>query len=142
VDAGYRHFLGRLSKLPWSLPCACLVDGRAIGVCFMRVPQLKHLSAYLVPLFADAGAAHRPLALYMRHAFWTFPLHKLYTHVPAHESAEPYASLLRRAGFREEGTLKDHAVAGDRTIDALLFGLLRAEFDAWCAAHEPRLLLS
>jgi len=142
VEAGYRHFLGRLSKLPWSLPCACFADARLIGLCFMQVGQLRNLSAYLVAAFAEADEAGVALALYVRHAFWTYPLNKLYTHVPDHPASRPYAATLTNSGFQQEGKLVAHVTAGDQAHDALLFGLLRKDFETWSARHEPRLLLS
>ena len=142
VEAGFRHFVARISQLPWTLPFACLETGRATGVCFLNVPEPRHLSAYLVALFPEPAGATLALALYIRHVFWSLPLHRLYTHVPSGPEGRPHADLLTRVGFVHEGSLLAHIENEGGRADAMVLGLLRDDFTAWCLEHEPRLRLS
>jgi hypothetical protein len=119
----------------------CLVDGQPAALFFLSVPELRHLSAYVVALMRAPRDATPALALYMRHAFWSLPLHRLYTHVPVLPSATPYADTFVATGFKNEGFLKGHISAGDTTADAMVLGLLRDEFALWCAERDPRLVL-
>ncbi len=141
AESGFRSFVGGLSRRPWALPFACFENRTAAGLCFMNVGQLKHLNAYLVALFLNPSSAALPLALYIRHAFWSFPLHRLYAHVPASAAAQPYVAALLNTGFKQEGVLVAHIANGDAPADVIVFGLLRDEFGSWCRDNEPRLYL-
>ena len=120
IDKGYRAFVAGMSRMPWAMPYVCLEGGNAAAVCFLNVPQPKHLSAFLVALLARPSEAGLPLALYIRHAFWSYPLHRLFTHVPALPDSEPYRDALLGIGFKREGVLDvaytDAAKAAHRTV--------------------------
>ena len=140
-DHAFRAFIADLGAKPWSLPFVCLRAAVPIGVCFMSVAQLKNLNAYLVAVFSDPADAAVPLALYIRHAFWSFPLHRLYAHVPALAAAIAHAEALARVGFKHEGVLAAHVPSPDGPQDAIVLGLLREEFNVWCAQNQPALAL-
>jgi len=38
--------------------------------------------------------------------------------------------------------LAGHAEVGGRPVDVVVLGLLRDEFDVWCATNDPRLSLA
>jgi hypothetical protein len=135
-------FVHGLANKPWSLPMLCCQDGEPVGLCLMSVAQLKNLNAYLVAVFEKPAAATGALALYVRHAFWSYPLHRLYAQLPSTREVEPHAELYSRAGFRREGVLVKHIAAADGPIDAVVLGILRGEFDAWCAGNRPELSLA
>ncbi len=131
-----------LGKKPWSMPMVCHRNGKAVGLCLMSVGQLKNLNAYLVAVFSDPVNADRLLALYMRQAFWTYPLHRLYSQLPAVPSARSHVDLMLRVGFQREGTLEGHIdLDRDRHVDADVLGILRGEFDQWCRINQPQLWL-
>ena len=140
-DHAFRTFIADLGAKPWSLPFVCLRAAAPIGVCFMSVAQLKNLNAYLVALFSEPADAAVPLALYIRHAFWSFPLHRLYAHVPALAADIAHAEALLRVGFQHEGVLAAHVPAPDGPQDAIVLGLLREEFNVWCEQNQPGLAL-
>jgi len=141
IDKGYRAFVAGMSRMPWAMPYVCLDGGNAAAVCFLNVPQPKHLSAFLVALLARPSEAGLPLALYIRHAFWSYPLHRLFTHVPALPDSEPYRDALLGVGFKREGVLAAHVTTEGGPRDAMVLGLLRDEFMSWCATNEPSLQL-
>jgi RimJ/RimL family protein N-acetyltransferase len=136
-------FLEALDRRPWSMPLLCCRRGRPTGVCLMNVGQLKNLNAYLVALFEEPATAERLLGLYIRQAFWAYPLHRLYAQLARHDELQPHIDLLRRSGFQSEGVLVAHINPGGAdAADAVVLGLLREEFDGWCAENEPRLSLT
>jgi RimJ/RimL family protein N-acetyltransferase len=135
-------FIEGLGKKAWSMPMICSRDGEPVGLCLMSMAQLKNLNAYLVALFAEPASSTVSLALYMRHAFWSYPLHRLYTQLPVTPALRPHAELFARAGFMREGVLVKHVAAPDGPIDAESFGLVRGEFDEWCTRHRPELSLT
>jgi hypothetical protein len=108
----------------------------------MNVGQLKNLNAYLVFLFEQPATAERLLALYIRQAFWAYPLHRLYAQLPSRLDVQPHIDLLLRSGFKHEGVFRGHIDVADKPVDALVLGMLRDEFDAWCAQSDPRLSLA
>lgn len=135
-------FIEGLGKKPWSMPMICSRDGQPVGLCLMSMAQLKNLNAYLVAVFAEPASSAVSLALYIRHAFWSYPLHRLYTQLPVNPVLKPHAELFARAGFIHEGVLVKHVAAPDGPIDAESFGLVRGEFDEWCSEHQPELSLA
>jgi hypothetical protein len=135
-------FMDYLANRRWSMPMLCCHEGKPSGLCLMSMGQLKNLNSYLVPLFEQPATAERMLALYLRQAFWAFPLHRLYTQLPKTLEVEPHIDLLRRCGFKDEGRLVGHLEIKGRPVDVAVFGLLRGEFDAWCATNDPRLSLA
>ena len=137
----YLEHLKDLRGRPWSLATVCKQDGKESGYCQLSVGQFKNLAAYVVGLFVDPGRAGPVLSLYIRQAFWSHPLHRLYTHVPITPDTTPYRRLYEQAGFIPEGTLIGHALVGGEERDVAVLGLLREDFDAWCQAHDPRLAL-
>lgn len=138
---GLAGFLDVLARKPWSLPMLCCHQGKPSGLCLMNVGQLKNLNAYLIALFEQPATAERLLALYIRQAFWAYPLHRLYVQLPSRLEVQPHIELLLRSGFRREGVLRGHIASADKPLDAIVLGLLRDEFDAWCAKNEPSLSL-
>jgi hypothetical protein len=140
-DVDYRAWLAGVSARAWSMPMTCTRDGVASGLCFLSTSQLKHLHAYVVALFDEPAESTLCLALYLRQAFWSFPLHRLYTQLPARGDASPHERVFLDAAFQAEGVLRSHIRDLGEAADANVLGLLRPEFDAWCRSHEPRLAL-
>jgi hypothetical protein len=141
TDAAFRVLLDELARKPWSLPFGCFREGEPVGICFMNVAQVKNLNAYLVALLSMPAESTVPLALYIRHAFWSFPLHRLYAHLPVSAAVSPHQQALERVGFQHEGLLIAHAVALGGPQDVMVAGLLRDEFTAWCKQNQPELAL-
>jgi len=134
--------LAELIKAPWALPLALLHGENCVGMATTALPNLKSLNSSVLALFTDPPGSTLPLALYLRHVFWNFPVHRLYCHIPSIDLTQEYLDLYRSVGFVEEGRLYGHAVIAGQSIDVAVFGLLRSDFEAWCLVHEPRLSLS
>jgi hypothetical protein len=138
---GCRALIERTRAQPWGLPMLCLRDGRPVGWVITGLSNVRALNAFLLAVFLEPSEATLALALCVRHLFWNFPLHRLYTQFPLIPAATSYRRLYTRAGFQEEGVMLQHAVVAGQSSDVVVFGLLRGEFDAWAAANEPRLSL-
>ncbi len=133
--------LEEVGKQAWALPAAMVSDGALAGFATTALPNLRALHASVTALFVDPASARLPLAMYLRQLFWSFPLHRVHTQVPSLDLTREYVDLLESVGFTVEGRLVDHSVIGGQTFDTVALGLLRGDFEAWCAEHEPRLAL-
>jgi hypothetical protein len=144
IPADERLIAGALVELPnqpWTLPMAVVRDGVCIGMGTTALANLKSLHASLTAMFVEPPTATLPLAMYIRHLFWTFPLHRLHAQIPAMDLTHEYVELLASVGFTDEGRLVDHVMIGGQSFDMVALGLLRADFERWCDEHEPRLAL-
>ena len=141
TEAGFAAFLKAITSRPWGVPMICLHKGQPGGLAFLQLTQLKNLNAYLVALFKDPASAEGCLAIYLRHAFWGYPLHRVYTHVPVNGATSAHADLYRRTGFTSEGRLIGHMTNEDGPVDIEVLGMLRHELDAWTESRMPALSL-
>jgi hypothetical protein len=135
------QLLAEVAKQPWSLPLAIARGDELAGFATTALPSVQALHASVAALFVDPSTARVPLAMYLRHLFWSFPLRRLHTQLPDLDLTREYVDLLTSVGFVVEGRLRDHATVGGQTFDVVALGLLRPDFEAWCAEHEPRLSL-
>jgi hypothetical protein len=135
LTAGEPGFIAAIRAEPWSTPMILLQDGESVAAALIAPADIQHLNGRLVVLARDPRRLVAPLALYLRHAFWSHPLHRLYTIVP--RTATSHAELLRACGFLDEGRLLGHLRVGARMVDLDVFGLLRGDFDNWCRQNEP-----
>jgi hypothetical protein len=142
TEAGLDGFVADLTGKAWSLPLLSFDNGNPIGLCFMSITQVKDLNAYLVALFTKPAESRKALALYIRHAFWSYPLHRLYTQLPSSTVTAAHIDLLTSCGFEREGILREHITTDGDPQDAVVMGLLRDEFESWCVETEPRLSLA
>ena len=139
---GWEAMIRSLAAQAWSLPMLLLGVGQPIGVAAIGLTNLRSRNSYLLSLFATPAQSRVPLALYIRHLFWNFPLTRLYVHIPAVSELEPYLDLHQGVGFRLEGSLRQHTLIGGVRHDVTVLGLLREEFESWCQLHEKRLSLA
>jgi len=123
----------------WANPMVLSSGGRDMAVAMLGAVDTQHRHGRLVFLALEPAVAREALALYLRQAFWGHPLHRLYAILPS--SAALYARAYEGCGFKHEGRLERHLRVGARLLDLEMYGLLRTDFDAWCAANDPRLAL-
>jgi hypothetical protein len=123
------------------MPAALVRDDELGGFGATALPNIRALNASVTALFVDPETATTPLAMYLRHLFWTFPLHRVHTQIPDLDLTREYIELLQRVGFAVEGRLVEHARIAGQTFDVVALGLLRSDFEVWCDQHEPRLSL-
>lgn len=138
-EAVLRTMLTEVARQPWSLPLAAIRDGACAGFATTALPNVRALHASVAALFVDPATSRLPLAMYLRHVLWAFPVHRLHTQIPAMDLTWEYIELLQSVGFVDEGRLVRHAVIGGQEFDVVALGLLRSDFEAWCEAEEPRL---
>jgi hypothetical protein len=119
----------------------CLRDSKPVGAAALRLRNNRSMNAQLICFFTDPIRAALPLAAYVRHLFWSMPLHRVYSQLPLVGGATAYLRLLTSAGFQDEGVIRGGAVVGRRLRDVAIFGLLREEFETWCRENEKRLAL-
>lgn len=111
--------------------------GQIIGTCTLAHLDAEHRRAELGFALAKAhwgkGYMAEALPALVRFAFEELDLHRL----TADADPRNHASIrvLSRLGFRPEGILREHYLLHGEKQDAVLFGMLRSE---WQAAGESR----
>lgn len=106
-------------------------DGRLVGSCQLHSMHPVHRSAELqirIAATTDRGKGYglEALRLLLRHGFRDRNLHRVQLHVFADNA--PALGLYSRAGFREEGRLREAAFIDGKFKNIVVMGLLRAEF--------------
>ena len=134
-------FAARIGRPGFTLPMLCTRGAQPFGAAATTRRNLRSLNAQLLCFFAQPARAAVPLATYLRHVFWTVPLHRVYVQLPLVAGASAYVRLLTACGFQQEGVLRNYAVLDERLFDVAGFGLLRPEFEEWCRENESRLKL-
>jgi hypothetical protein len=119
----------------------CLRGSKPVGAAATKQRNLRSLNLHLICFFADPVRAALPLAAYVRHLFWSQPLHRVYSQLPMVGGATAYVRLLKGVGFQEEGMVRGHAMVGGRPRDLVVLAVLRREFESWCRENEKRLTL-
>jgi hypothetical protein len=136
-----RVILTELVTQPWTQPMTVVREDAFAGFATTALANVRALHTSIGALFVDPGPATLPLAMYVRHLFWSYPLHRLHTQIPDLDLTREYIALLTSIGFVEEGRLPEHALVGGQVFDVVSLGLLRSDFDRWTQDHEPRLSL-
>jgi RimJ/RimL family protein N-acetyltransferase len=109
-----------------------LEDGRLVGLARLYDIEWTHRSAILglsVPSCPDQGRGfgREGLGLVLRYGFRELGLHRVWLDVL--EYNERALRLYRRAGFCEEGRLREHVQRDGRRWDVVLMGLLGQEYE-------------
>lgn len=125
----------------FKMPMLCLRGSKPVGAAATNLRNNHSLNVRLICFFAEPVRAFLPLATYVRHLFWSLPLHRVYCQFPMVAGATAYVRLLKGAGFQEEGVIRGHALVGGKPCDVAVLGLLRVEFESWCRENENRLAL-
>ena len=134
-------FARALDQPDFRQPMICSQGSEAIGAAFFGLRSNRNLNLRLGCFFADLEGAALAVALYVRHLFWGLPLHRIHAQIPLLEGGPAYVSLLKGAGFREEGVVRGHVMFGGRPYDLAVLGVLREEFETWCLENESRIAL-
>lgn len=135
-------FVAAARAEPWASPMVLSQDGEEGAMAVVGAADSQNRHGRLVVIAKEPERWAEPLAIYVRHVFWSHPLHRLYSLVPVGaRGSHQYLGLLRACGFASEGRLVRHQRVGTRLVDLELLALLRPEFDAWCRDHQPGLAL-
>lgn len=141
LPASTDEFLARVGRPGFRIAMLCTRDSKPIGAAATTERNNRSLNAQLMCFFAQPSEAALPLAAYLRHVFWSLPLHRIYVQLPIVRGADAYVDLLKRSGFQEEGVVIGHGMVAGNPTDVAVLGLLRREFEGWCHEHEKRLAL-
>ncbi len=117
------------------------LPGPGEGVAAISHLNQRSMNAQLICAFKQPRLASHPLAIYVRHLFWSQPLHRVYVQFPVAGDATDYIDVLKRAGFVDEGVVTGYALVRGQPSDVAVLGILRREFEAWCLQNEKRLIL-
>ena len=134
-------FLQQLEQQPWSLLMVAEHDKTPVGVAATGLTNLVSLNTFLLSMFQKPDQATLPLALYVRHMFWNFPLQRMYVQFPILDETESIATLYESVGFQREGAMRQHQAIGGTRHDVAVYGLLREDFDRFWAEKDSRLSL-
>lgn len=110
-----------------------LPDDVLIGVCQLHSIHPIHRSAELQIRIGEAawrgkGCGREAVSLLLETGFHDLNLRRIYLHVLAGNAAA--IRLYRRAGFVEEGRLREAVCIGGRYEDLLVMGLLRRDIES------------
>ncbi len=141
LPASTEEFLARVGRPGFRIAMLCTRDSKPIGAAATTQRNNRSLNLQLLCFFAKAESASLALAIYVRHIFWSLPMHRIYVQMPLVRGAESYVRLLESVGFVEEGVVSGHAKIDGRTYDVTALGILRRELEAWCLQNENRLAL-
>jgi hypothetical protein len=141
LPASSDEFLARVGRPGFRIAMLCTHDSKPIGAAATTERNNRSLNVQLLCFFIEPSEAALPLAAYVRHLFWSLPLHRVYVQMPLVPGADAYGQLLQACGFQDEGRVSEYAMIAGKPTDVAVLGLLRREFEAWCQEHEKRLAL-
>ncbi|MEP6753075.1 MAG: GNAT family protein [Candidatus Dormiibacterota bacterium] len=135
------EFSARVGQPGFRRAMLCFHGRVAVGAAATTMRDQRSLNLQLICFFKQPERAVKPLAAYVRHLFWSAPLHRVYVQLPLVAGATSYVHLLTGAGFQHEGVVRGHGFIHGRPRDVAVIGLLRRDFEAWCQENELRLAL-
>lgn len=128
TDADARNFLDMVVGVTPVTSFAIALDDEAVGgIGFTVQNDVAHRSAeigyWLGEQFWGRGIATEALTAVTEYAFRNFDLCRLYAHVFEWNPAS--ARVLEKAGYQFEGRLKKSVTKDGRTIDQLMYAIVR-----------------
>ncbi|HEU4433301.1 MAG TPA: GNAT family protein [Pyrinomonadaceae bacterium] len=128
TDADARNFLDMVVGVTPVTSFAIALDDEAVGgIGFTVQNDVAHRSAeigyWLGEQFWGRGIATEALTAVTEYAFRNFDLCRLYAHVFEWNPAS--ARVLEKAGYQFEGRLKKSVTKDGRTIDQLIYAIVR-----------------
>lgn len=118
------------------------------GICFKDTPKIigtigfHHWSSFhrrtevgfeLSPLFWRQGVMHECLLEVLRYGFNELGFNRIEAMTDPHNLAS--RKLLEKAGMSEEGLLREYVFEKGVLVDAVMFSILRREYDARNTSH-------
>jgi ribosomal-protein-serine acetyltransferase len=118
---------------------AVVFEGRLAGVAGFHSVDWPHRKAsfgyWLGEEHQGRGTMTRAVRALVDHALHTWQLHRVEARV-APENVRSRA-VLERLGFRQEGTLRQAELVGERYLDNVVYAVLASEWDAPAQSPEP-----
>lgn len=116
--------------LQWGVALAA--DDKVVGTCTLadldRTNRRAEVGFVLGSAYWKRGLMSEALPLLVDHAFGVLDLHRLEADVDPRN--EPSLRLLEKLGFRREGFFRERHRVDDEWQDAVMLGLLAAEWEA------------
>jgi len=141
LPASTADFAAAISKPGFRQPMLCYHGTIPFGAAAYSLRNNHNLNLKLTCFFLQPELATLALAVYVRHLFWSLPMHRIHGQLPLVEAGPDYVRLLKAIGFREEGVVRGHVIVGGQPHDLAVMGVLREEFEDWCLTNESRLAL-
>lgn len=135
LDVDVRWYEDYLSRRGTEVRCAvCRADsGQLIGmVSLTRIDHVNRTAEYNAVIGErgeqSRGAGTAATREMVRHGLFDLNLHRIYVHILKYNVAS--IRMCTKAGFREEGTLRDGAYKNGRYHDVVLMGILKSDLSA------------
>ncbi len=129
IQAQLENFAKRI-ELPWVIEGR--ENGEVIGKFSLHKLSIWHRKAELGVIIRDAyqntGVVTEVLEQVLHYAFDTLELNRIVGDIFAEN--EGSEKLLKKYGFKEEGTMRQTDFDGKRYHDTVVFSLLKSEYDA------------
>jgi hypothetical protein len=136
-----QDFAERVGRAGFRLAMLCHHGDDVVGAAATTLRNHRSMNLQLVCFFAVDARPQLALATYVRHVFWSLPMHRIFVQLPVVDGASSYIRMLKGAGFKEEGVVRGHALVAGQPADVAVLGVLREEFETWCLENEIRLAL-
>lgn len=106
-------------------------DGAFVGIVSLTLVDLISANAFFGIVIGDAtrqgkGLGRDALTLMLRYGFEMLRLNRIVLHVPAFNTRA--TAMYEGAGFRLEGTMREHVYLNGKFHDVRVMGLLAREF--------------
>ena len=132
VDVDLKWYEDYLSRRGSEVRCAvCLVDtGQLVGMVSLTRIDYVHRNAEYNAMVGERASQNRGIGTeatraMVRHGFLDLNLHRIYVSILRDNISS--IRMCEKAGFREEGTIREGAYKNGRYHDLVLMGVLKSE---------------
>ena len=132
VDVDVQWYEDYLTRRGREVRCVvCLADsGQLVGMVSLTGIDYVHRNAEFHIMIGERDSQNRGIGTaaaraMVRHGFFDLNLHRIYVHVL--RSNVRSIRMFQKAGFREEGIIREGAYKRGRYCDLVLMGLLESE---------------
>jgi RimJ/RimL family protein N-acetyltransferase len=135
VDVDLKWYEDYLSRRGSEVRCAvCLADtGQLVGMVSLTRIDYVHRNAEYNAMVGERASQNRGIGTeatraMVRHGFFDLNLHRIYVSILRDNISS--IRMCEKAGFREEGTIREGAYKNGRYHDLVLMGVLKGEVAA------------
>jgi RimJ/RimL family protein N-acetyltransferase len=140
LDVDLRWYDDYLARRGSEVRCAvCLADsGKLVGMCSLTRIDYVHSNAEYNAMVGERDSQNHGIGTaatraMVRHGFFDLNLHRIYVSILRDNIGS--IRMCEKAGFREEGTIREGAYKNGGYHDLVLMGVLRSEVQASEAAQ-------
>jgi RimJ/RimL family protein N-acetyltransferase len=139
LDVDLKWYDDYLTRRPSEVRCAvCLAEsGQLVGMVSLTRIDYIHRNAEYNAIVGEREATNRGVGTeatraMVRHGLFDLNLHRIYVSILRDNVSS--IRMCEKAGFREEGTIREGAYKNGRYHDLVLMGVLKSE---WQAGQKP-----